>query len=352
MLTKALAGLVLAVVLSLILTPWVKHLAIKVKAIDRPDERKVHKCLMPRMGGLAVYISFAVAALVVLPFSLPLAGLLFGGLLIVLLGIVDDIKSLPAKVKLGGQILAALAVVPFGIQVDFITNPLTGGIFALGIFAVPLTVFWIISVTNAVNLIDGLDGLAGGVSMIAALTIAAVTWYQGFYEGFAFSTMAEVAMLALILVGAVLGFLRYNFYPAKIFLGDTGSMFLGYCLAVLAVMGLTKSAAAISVFIPIVILGIPLLDTFFAIVRRRVKKRPIFQPDKEHLHHCLMSMGLSHRQTVLAIYAISALLGGSAFMLNVVSTNQAMLLLGLMSIVVIIGANKIGIIGRKASVSS
>lgn len=342
-------GVILAFVLALVITPWVKRLAIKINAIDKPNARKVHKCLMPRLGGLAVFVSFALVALLTRPLTIQLTGLLFGGLLIVLLGILDDTKGLSAKVKLAGQIIAALAVIPFGIQVDFITNPLSGGVIALGILAIPVTVFWIISVTNAVNLIDGLDGLAGGTSMIAALTIAAVSWKQGMLDGV---NNSEVAILALILAAAVLGFLRYNFHPAKIFLGDTGSMFLGYCLAVLAVMGLTKSAAAISVFIPIVILGIPLLDTFFAIVRRCYNGQPIFQPDKNHLHHRLMAMGLSHRQTVLVIYAISGLLGGSAYLLNIIATDQAVLLLVLISIIMIIGANKIGVVGKKPATRS
>lgn len=342
-------GVILAFVLALVITPWVKRLAIKINAIDKPNARKVHKCLMPRLGGLAVFVSFALVALLTRPLTIQLTGLLFGGLLIVLLGILDDTKGLSAKVKLAGQIIAALAVIPFGIQVDFITNPLSGGVIALGILAIPVTVFWIISVTNAVNLIDGLDGLAGGTSMIAALTIAAVSWKQGMLDGV---NNGEVAILALILAAAVLGFLRYNFHPAKIFLGDTGSMFLGYCLAVLAVMGLTKSAAAISVFIPIVILGIPLLDTFFAIVRRCYNGQPIFQPDKNHLHHRLMAMGLSHRQTVLVIYAISGLLGGSAYLLNIIATDQAVLLLVLISIIMIIGANKIGVVGKKPATRS
>ncbi|MTI80563.1 MAG: undecaprenyl/decaprenyl-phosphate alpha-N-acetylglucosaminyl 1-phosphate transferase [Firmicutes bacterium] len=353
MLINAIIAVALALVLSVLLTPLVRRLAFKINAIDKPDERKVHTGLMPRMGGLAVYLSFAIAVLLLRPISLPITGLLFGGLLIVLVGIVDDIKGLPAKVKLVGQILAALAVIPFGIQVDFITNPLTGGIYNdLGVFVIPLTVFWIISVTNAVNLIDGLDGLASGTSMIAALTVAAVAWKQGMSYG-GTNTHFEVAILALILAGAVFGFLRYNFHPAKIFLGDTGSMFLGYCLAVLAIMGLTKSATVISVFIPIVILGIPLLDTFFAIVRRCYKQQPIFKPDKEHLHHRLMAMGLTHRQTVLAIYCISAFMGASAYLLNVITTDRAILLLAVMSLVIIFGANKIGVTGKqKASVQT
>ncbi|MEG6615156.1 MraY family glycosyltransferase [Peptococcaceae bacterium 1198_IL3148] len=351
MLIKASAAAVLAVVISLLVTPWVKRLAIRVNAMDVPDKRKVHTGLMPRMGGLAVFISFAVTALIVRPLTPALAGLLLGGLVIILVGIVDDIKGLSPKQKLVGQIVAALMVIPFGIQVEFVTNPISGGIVGLGILAIPVTVFWIISVTNAVNLIDGLDGLAGGTSMIAALTIAAVAWKQGqLYGGSA--THTEVAVLGLILACAVLGFLRYNFFPAKIFLGDTGSMFLGYCLAVLAVMGLTKIAASISVFIPIVILGIPLLDTFFAIVRRSLNGKRIFQPDKEHLHHRLMAMGLSHRQTVLVIYGISAVLGASAYVLNLVTTDHAVLLMAGLSLIIIIGANKVGVTGGKATVKN
>lgn len=345
MLYEAAIGVILACLLALVVTPWVKRLAIKINALDKPNARKVHKGLMPRLGGLAVYFSFAAAVLLTRPLTIQLAGLLFGGLLIVLLGMVDDTKGLSPKAKLAGQILAALAVVPFGIQVEFITNPISGGVITLGILAVPVTVFWIISVTNAVNLIDGLDGLASGTSMIAALTIAAVSWKQGVIHDGAFNN-AEVALLALVLAGAILGFLRYNFHPAKIFLGDTGSMFLGYCLSVLAIMGLTKSAAAISVFIPILILGIPLLDTFFAIVRRCYNGKPIFEPDKSHLHHRLMALGLSHRQTVLVIYAVSALLGGSAYLLNIITTDRAIMLLVGLSIIIIFAANKIGVTGR------
>lgn len=348
MLTQALLAMLLALVVSLLLTPVVRKLAIKINAMDTPGERKVHLKVMPRLGGLAVYASFAIVVLLISPHNMALAGLLLGGLLIVLLGLVDDTRGLPAKVKLAGQTVAALAVVPFGIQISFVTNPLSDGMVYLGLLAIPVTVFWIVAVTNAVNLIDGLDGLAGGVTVIAALTIAAVAWQQGVFDG-GLNSLFEVAVLALILAGAVLGFLRYNFYPAKIFLGDTGSMFLGYCLAVLSIMSATKSAAAIPVFIPIIILGIPLLDTFFAIVRRRCNKRPIFKADKEHMHHRLMAIGLSHRRTVLVIYGISIFMGASAYLLNMITTDRAILVLAVLSIIIIIGANKIGITGYQSS---
>ncbi|WP_027364682.1 MraY family glycosyltransferase [Desulfotruncus alcoholivorax] len=336
--------LFLALVLGYAATPVVRVIAVKIGAIDRPDPRKVHKGLMPRMGGLAVYLAFTAAVIISPARAYPgIWGLLAGATVIVALGILDDTRGLPPGVKLLGQILAALSVIPFGIEVYYITNPLTGKMLFLGVLSVPLTLFWIVAVTNAVNLIDGLDGLAGGVSSIAALTMAAVAWTQWGRSGTA--AMTDMVMLSLILVAATLGFLKHNFHPAKIFLGDTGSMFLGFTLAVMSIMSLTKSATAVSVIVPMVILGIPLLDTFFAIIRRYHKHRPIFQPDREHLHHQLMAMGLSHRQTVLVIYGLSAFLGINAVLLNLISSNQALALLAVLAVVVIYSANRLGVLG-------
>jgi len=335
-----LAAPVLALVLSFLLTPLVRTLALKVGALDYPDQRKVHNGAMPRMGGLAVYLAFVAAVLLFRDLTPQVFGLLAGATAILLVGMADDIRGLPARVKLAGQILAALVVVQFGIQVYYVTNPLNGDIILLGWLSIPLTVFWIVAVTNAINLIDGLDGLAGGVACIAALTMAAVAWTQ-----FGINGMTEMIMPALTLVAAVGGFLRYNFHPARIFLGDTGSMFLGFTLAVLAIMSLTKSAAAVSVIIPLVILGVPLLDTFFAILRRCHEHRPIFQPDKNHLHHQLMAMGLNHRQTVLAIYALSAFLGLNAVVINLITNSQALILLVILAGAVIYLADRVGVLG-------
>lgn len=333
----------LALGVALALTPWVRKTAFKIGAIDSPDCRKVHCKTMPRLGGLAVFLAFAATVVFTQQLDDKITGLLVGGLVIVLLGVLDDTRGLPAKVKLVGQIAAAAAVIPFGIQVEFITNPINGQLLHLGLWGIPVTIFWIISVTNAVNLIDGLDGLAGGTSFIAALTLAAITWQQSSLLG---GTGMEVTALAIILAASVLGFLRYNFFPAKIFLGDTGSMFLGYALGTLAVMGVAKTATAISVIIPMVILGIPLLDVLFAILRRYQSQRPIFQPDKEHLHHRLMALGLSHRQTVLVIYGVNLVLGISAFLLTVLTNKQAVLLLFFLAVFIILTANKIGVIGK------
>lgn len=340
---NAVLPLLLAFGVALLITPWVRKRAFSWGAVDYPNQRKVHRGVMPRLGGLAVYLAFVPVVLISQPFSLPLAGLLLGITIIVALGVVDDIRGVSPWVKLAGQIAAALAVLPFGIRVEFITNPFSGNILDLGLWGIPFTVFWLVAVTNAINLIDGLDGLAGGVSCIASLTMAAVAWTQFSVLGLA--GQREVVLLCLILACSILGFLRHNFHPASIFLGDSGSMMLGFSLGAISVMGLTKSFTAISVILPVVILGIPLLDTTFAILRRYHKHRPIFQPDREHLHHQLLAMGFSHRQAVLVIYGVSALMGASAVVLNVVSTDQAAMLLTILATVILVAANKVGVLG-------
>jgi len=315
--------------------------AVRVGAVDQPNERKVHKGIITRIGGVAIYGGFVVGVLLMRELNLQVWGLLISGTMVMVLGLVDDMRGISPKVKLLGQIAAALVLVYFGVQVKFVTNPFTGGILPLNIFSIPLTVFWVIGMSNAVNLIDGLDGLAAGVSAIAAATLAVVAWTQGHYT---------TVYLALFLAAASLGFLRFNFHPAKLFMGDCGSLFLGYILGALAVMGLSKGATVISLFIPVVILGIPILDTSFAIIRRFFNNRPIFQADKGHLHHRLLEMGLSHKQTVLVIYAITFFLGSSAVLLTMLTTAQSVVILIGISVMILIGADRIGIItGQKLS---
>ncbi|RJQ24496.1 MAG: undecaprenyl/decaprenyl-phosphate alpha-N-acetylglucosaminyl 1-phosphate transferase [Peptococcaceae bacterium] len=339
--------ILLAFCIAFLITPLVRRWAFKHGVLDRPNWRKVHRRAVPRLGGMAIYISFTAAVLLTQELTTPIIGLLIGGSLITLVGIVDDIRGMPARAKLVGQILAAVAVIPFGLKVGFLTNPFVGGnLIALGLFGIPVTVFWLVSVTNAVNLIDGLDGLAGGTSFIAALTLAAVIWVELLQNGI-FPAQQQVIFLALALAAAILGFLRYNFHPARIFLGDSGSMYLGFNLAALAVFGLAKSSTFISVIIPIVILGMPLMDTFFAVLRRYCKQKPIFQPDKEHLHHRLMALGLSHRQAVLCLYAVNVVLGLSAVIMTLLAPNQAMVLLIVVSIIILALANRTGVIGVK-----
>ena len=228
---------VLALAISLVLVPFVAKLAVKLGAVDKPNARKVHTKLMPRMGGLAIYLSFFAVLFLSHELTQEHIGLFVGGTVLVLVGIVDDIKDIPAKVKLLGQIAAACIVVLSGVRVEFMTNFILGGMFPLYIFSAPFTVLWIVAIINAVNLIDGLDGLAAGTSIIAATTMA----ISGYATG-----QTEMASIALILIGAALGFLKYNFHPAKIFMGDTGSLFLGAAIA----------SSALSLNNPFILLGV------------------------------------------------------------------------------------------------
>lgn len=328
----------IALILSLLLVPGVAKLAIHIGAVDKPNARKVHTKIMPRMGGLAIYVSFFVVLFLSQSMTQQLFGLFLGGTVLVIVGIIDDMKDIPAKVKLCGQILAACIVVAFGVRVDFMTNFFHGDTFFLSVFSIPVTIIWIVSIINAVNLIDGLDGLAAGISIIAAITMAIVGYASG---------QAAMASMAMILIGATLGFLRYNFHPAKIFMGDTGSMFLGYSLAVFAVLGVAKSFTLLSLVTPILVLAIPILDTLFAIIRRKMNHKPIFKPDKHHLHHCLLNYGFSHRDTVLIIYAVSAILALCGLIMTYLNSTQGICLLAVISVVIIYGAVKIGVIGGK-----
>jgi UDP-GlcNAc:undecaprenyl-phosphate GlcNAc-1-phosphate transferase len=261
-------------------------------------------------------------------------GLLVGGSLIVLVGVIDDYKNLPAKVKLVGQIVAAaVLVIAFDVRIDFITDPF-GDFFYTEWLAIPVTIFWIVGLTNTVNLIDGLDGLAAGVATIASVTIFLVALQQN---------ILLVAVLTAALAGSAIGFLYYNFNPARIFMGDSGSMFLGYMLAGISVIGAVKCAATIALIVPILALGLPILDTTFAIVRRYRGGVPIFKPDRGHLHHRLMDLGFSQRQAVLLMYVISALLGLSAVALTEVSSQFAIAIVCMVVALVLYGAKRIGI---------
>lgn len=292
-----------AAVISLILTPLLSKLSYKVGAVDQPKEtRKIHKTAMPRLGGPAIFVSFIISLLLFVPLESEFVGLLLGAAVIMALGIIDDIWGVSPILKLAGQIVAALIFIHSGNRVEFITNPFDG-LFYLGILSVPVTILWIVGITNALNLIDGLDGLASGVSAIALSAFSVIAFQN---------QQPIVALTALALLGGILGFLKYNFYPARIFLGDSGSLLLGYLISGLSIMGLMKSVTLVTFIIPMLLLGVPILDTFFAIVRRYWYKKPIFQADKGHFHHRLMGRGLSHKQAVLIIYMVSAGFGVSA----------------------------------------
>ena len=331
---------------ALLLTPAVIAFARRTGALDKPDARKVHVRPIPRIGGIGIYAAFMVSILVQLTFvdlapeyMTSLIGLMVGGTIIVAIGIIDDYCDLPAKVKLLGQIIAAaVVVIGFDVRIDVITDPL-GDYIYLEFLAIPATIFWIVGLTNTVNLIDGLDGLAAGVSSIAALTIFLVAMQEG---------IPPVAMVTIALAGAAMGFLYYNFNPARIFMGDTGSMFLGFMLAGISVVGAVKSAATIALIVPILALGLPILDTTFAIVRRARNHRPIFKPDKGHLHHRLLAHGFSQKQAVLLMYVVSALFGLCALALTAVSIQAAALIILLVAVAVFVGARKLGILGMDA----
>jgi len=332
----------IALAVAYFITPRVMELAIKVGALDAPDERKVHKGMIPRMGGLAIYAAFVLAVLASMHINREIMGLLVGGTVILIVGIIDDLKPLPAKVKLLGQIVAATVLVMFDIRIEWLTNPF-GDMLYVDYLAIPLTILWVVSLTNTVNLIDGLDGLAAGVSTIASVTILLVALQQNFWT---------VAILTAALAGSALGFLQHNFNPAKIFMGDTGSMFLGYMLAAISILGAVKSAATIALIVPIVALGLPILDTAFAIIRRYMSGRPIFKPDKGHLHHRLLEMGLTQKQAVLLMYVMSGCLGLSAIALTEVNKSFGILIIIVLLSIACIGARKIGVLKATKSIES
>lgn len=338
MVVKIISPLLIAFVMVFLGTPLVKKLAYIVKAVDKPEARKVHVQTMPRLGGLAICLGFWLTVLFTQKMTQEFYGLLAGGLIITLVGIIDDIKGVKPRAKLLVQVVAACVVIYAGVRVEFITNPFKDALISPGYFSYPLTLLWIIGITNAVNLIDGLDGLAAGVSAIAAITLGIVAYME---------TSQQAAMLAFILAASVLGFLRYNFHPAQIFMGDTGSLFLGFNLSVIAIVGLTKSTTVVSLFLPVVILGIPIVDTLFAIVRRYFSGKPIFCADKGHLHHRLLNLGLTHQSTVLVIYGVSLILSLSAILMSKLAAAQGMLILITVTLGFFIGAEKLGILNSK-----
>ncbi|MGD6848999.1 glycosyltransferase family 4 protein [Rossellomorea aquimaris] len=315
--------LILCFLLTLGITPLVKKLAYKVGATDQPNVRKVHQKIMPRLGGLAIYIGFIAGFLILRPED-PYAGaIILGSAVILLTGMADDIFDLSPRLKLLGQLTAAFTVVLGGVQIEFINLPF-GGVLEFGMFSIPITILWIVGITNAINLIDGLDGLAAGVSTIGLATIG----FMAMLKGDVF-----VMSLALILIVSTLGFLYFNFHPAKIFMGDTGALFLGYMIAVLSMLGF-KNVTMISLIVPLIILGVPISDTFFAIIRRIVNKSPLSAPDKSHLHHCLLRIGFTHKQTVIIIYAIAAMFSLAAIIFSMSTLWGAMIVIAVLLIAI------------------
>lgn len=333
----------IALAISVIITPFVIRLAVKIGAMDVPkDNRRVHKVPIPLIGGLAIYFSFTVVVILFMDLNKQIIGLLLGGTFITAAGLVDDLKPLKPKMKLILQIISAIILVLFGISVKYVTNPFDKGMSMadIGIFSIPATIFWIVGVTNAFNLIDGLDGLAAGVASISCITLFIVS---------ILNNRLVPAMLTAALAGGTIGFIPYNFNPAKIFMGDTGAQFLGFILAAISIQGAIKSAAAIAIAVPILALGLPIYDTLMAIFRRFLNKKPVMQADREHLHHKLLDMGLNQRQAVLILYVISALLGLSAIFATELSDVQSFFVLISVFCIILIFSKEIGFMKKNKS---
>ena len=297
-----------AFVFAFLLTPPVKRFAEAIGAIDVPtDDRRMHTDSVPRLGGLAIFLGFVLSMLVFGQMTKPVMGMLVGAIIIVAMGALDDIVNLNAWIKLTVQIVAAVVAVRSGIIFNLVTNPFTSEPIQMGVLAVPITILWIVGCTNAVNLIDGLDGLAAGISSISAVTMLTVALFVG---------QPQLAVILAALVGACAGFMPYNLNPAKIFMGDVGSQFLGFTLATVSLIGLFKLHAVISFLVPIMALGVPLADTVSSFIRRIVHGQSPFHADKGHFHHKLLEAGLTQKQAVAVLYGISAILGLVAILLS------------------------------------
>jgi len=289
----------IALISSFFLTFPIKKLAIKLNVVDFPNYRKIHKHVTPLLGGLAIFIGATLGLLYLRPTDDHFIGILLGSFVIIIVGVIDDKYDLRPIIKLFGQIIAATIVISSGLIIEKFTLPFIGTI-DLGVFSVLITILWIVGITNAVNFMDGLDGLATGVSTIALVTmfIMAIIDMRIF-----------AAYLCVVIIGANLGFLYHNYYPAKIYMGDTGSHYLGYMISIISILGLFKNIAILGFVIPVVILAVPIFDTLFAIIRRVSNKQSPSTPDNKHIHYQLLRVGLTHRQSVLVMYAFSILFG-------------------------------------------
>ncbi|HSZ83452.1 MAG TPA: MraY family glycosyltransferase [Polyangia bacterium] len=340
----AAVAFILSIVCASILTPLVRRLAHRFGALDHAwSSRKIHSRPIPRLGGVAIVVAFYVPLVALLLFHSDVGrmfvaernyvvGLFVGGLAIALLGVYDDLKGAGAGRKFLVQFAVAGFMYWIGYRVDTIANPF-GLELHLGWASLPFTLLWIVGVINALNLIDGLDGLAGGVALVAVLTTFLISLQRAHPLMMLFSGA---------LAGSILGFLFYNFNPATIFMGDTGSMFLGFILATSAIQTNQKSSTAVAVMIPGIALGLPIMDTLLAMGRRALRGRSMFQADKEHIHHRLLAQGLSHRQTVLVLYGFCVLLGAVALVLTYTNSLQSAILLVVVGALVVVALRALG----------
>lgn len=331
---KYIIAFLVSMITVIVITPLVRKVAFKIGATDQPSARKAHVKAMPRLGGLAIVIGVAVGILIIRPNISELPYIILGGLTITIVGVLDDMYTIRPIVKLGGQLIAASFILYSGLVIDYISLPMVGTVH-LGPLSIIITLLWIIGVTNAINLIDGLDGLAAGISVIGLTSMLVISLIDG---------RTIVVMLSLIIIGPSLGFLYHNFFPAKVFMGDTGALFLGYCISVISILGLFKNVTIFSFLLPIIIIAVPIFDTLFAIIRRAISGQRIGEADKKHIHHKLLAMGYSHRATVLILYAFSAFFGLIAIVYSSLTVQVSLIALVLVLLGVQLIAEMTGIL--------
>ncbi|MFC7321843.1 glycosyltransferase family 4 protein [Halobacillus campisalis] len=331
-------ALAISMLVSYLLVFPVIKLAVKWRMMDHPEERKIHKVVTPRMGGIAIFGGVVAGMLFIRPELSYLTPISIGAFIIVLTGLLDDRYQISPILKLTGQIAAAFVVILSGLKIDIITIPFLGMIPLSDPVSVIFTFFWIIGITNAINLIDGLDGLATGVTTISLISIAIMA--------LAIEPQIAIVYLCVVLIGSNLGFLIHNFYPAKIYMGDTGSLFLGYSMAVISMVGLFKNVTLFSFIIPIIVLAVPLFDTLFSIMRRIINKQKIMMPDNKHIHYQILAEGFSHRATVLIVYAFSALFGFLAIMFSLTSFGISLIITFVLLLMIHLFAEMTGVVSK------
>lgn len=336
---KYILAFFLPLLLAYGLTPVAKKVAYLLGAIDIPkDDRRVHKKPIPRLGGIAIFMAAIISIVLVAEVTNQILFMIIGATIITVSGIIDDVKPMSAKLKMLFQIVASAFVIYGGVLIETFKNPISDGYIFLGVLGIPITIFWIVGITNTINLIDGLDGLSAGVSAISATTLAIISFLQG---------DKNIGIICLIIAGSAIGFLPFNFNPASIFMGDTGALFLGFMLSTLAIEGALKEAAIIAIIPPVLSLGLPVFDTAFAILRRYKNKRPIMEADRGHLHHRLLDLGLGQRKTVIILYTINAVYGICAIIMTQMKFINGVIFLGLICIVTVVLLFKLRNMGRK-----
>jgi len=309
----------------LLLTPAARALALRFKVVDVPEDRKVHEKATPTLGGLAMYAGMMLGIGVYLlisghPFSMDLLGIILGATVIVIFGAIDDVRNLGPLLKLFSQVLAAGVLILTGVQIQNLQVPGSGVVSLSPELSVIVSLVWVVAFINIINLIDGLDGLAAGITCIAAFSM----FYYATQTG-AGGTYVDAALISIVMAGATLGFLRYNWNPASIFMGDSGSMLLGFLLGAVTIQGVLKSIAAAALLVPLLAVAIPILDTGMAIARRAFRGKPITHADKEHIHHRLLNLGHSQRQAVVILYFWTALLCGTSLAIKFTASNKVLL---------------------------